>query len=319
MNLDVQLVREAVQAKLLMELMANAVHKEFVLKGGLAMRAVHGSVRMTKDIDLDADGSFSQESVRSIVVKSIKGALRAGLIANPQVSEPKQTKTTMRWKIWGEVAGTQSPINLTIEISRRERLVEGHIIEVDLPESFTKAAEGLGLSGLSAAAGQPCGASPSKTQAPSPKIRVMDSQAIAMTKVLALTDIRRTAPRDLYDLFVLIEAQVEPPIALLSGVPRDRLELALNELWPKIESMTYEMFSTEVLSVMPDVFSRAFGREEFDNLRLTVGARVQGWLEEAVQAHANGLAGRMTTDLLKDPTGSAAPPAPPAPPKKKQP
>lgn len=315
MNLDVQVVREAVQAKLLMELMGNAVHKELVLKGGLAMRAVHGSVRMTKDIDLDADGAFPRSTVHAIVTKSIRNALRAGLIENAQVSEPKQTETTMRWKIWGQVAGTQSPINLTIEISRRQRLVEGHIIEVDLPDSFVAHAgatrnaqtESMNKSAPGHAA------SPKPEIAPNapkvPKIRVMDSQAIAMTKVLALTDPRRTAPRDLYDLFVLIEAQVEPPIALLAGVPKPRLEEAVNELWGKIESMSYEMFSTEVLSVMPDVFAKAFGPQEFDGLRLTVATQVQKWLDEAIQTQASGLASRVMGDVLKatpHPPGQAA-------------
>ena len=37
--------REALQARILVELMGNALAKELVLKGGLAMRLVHGSER----------------------------------------------------------------------------------------------------------------------------------------------------------------------------------------------------------------------------------------------------------------------------------
>jgi hypothetical protein len=51
---DVAFSRELLQAKLLVELMSQAVHEELVLKGGLAMRAVPGSTRYTTDIDLDA-------------------------------------------------------------------------------------------------------------------------------------------------------------------------------------------------------------------------------------------------------------------------
>ena len=42
-ELELALVREALQTRLLVELMSNAMHKELVLKGGMAMRAVHGS------------------------------------------------------------------------------------------------------------------------------------------------------------------------------------------------------------------------------------------------------------------------------------
>jgi Nucleotidyl transferase AbiEii toxin, Type IV TA system len=46
------------ETRILVELMGNALAKEFVLKGGLAMRLAHGSERYTKDIDLDADPAF---------------------------------------------------------------------------------------------------------------------------------------------------------------------------------------------------------------------------------------------------------------------
>ena len=63
-SLELAVVREALQSRLLVELMGNAVHKELVLKGGMAMRAVHGSVRYTKDIDLDADLKYSKERIQ---------------------------------------------------------------------------------------------------------------------------------------------------------------------------------------------------------------------------------------------------------------
>jgi len=55
--------REALQARILIELMGNALAKELVLKGGLAMRLAHGSERYTKDIDLDADPAFPKQRI----------------------------------------------------------------------------------------------------------------------------------------------------------------------------------------------------------------------------------------------------------------
>lgn len=255
-DLDSQLVREALQARLLVELMGNAMHKELVLKGGLAMRAVHGSKRHTKDIDLDADDAHPRARIHGIVVRSIQDALGAGLIDDAKVTEPKQTDTTMRWKIGGTVPGSDTPINLTVEVSRRPMLHPDHVIAVPLTDDFAPGAGGA-------------------------TVRVLDSQAIAVTKVIAMTEPRRVAPRDMYDLFVLIQADVTPPIALLASLPKERLEEALLELWPKIESFDYRLFREEVLAVMPKDLADAFTEEHFETMRLTVGERVQSWLQDA--------------------------------------
>jgi predicted nucleotidyltransferase component of viral defense system len=45
---DLTFNRELLQAKLLVELMSQSMHNELVLKGGLALRAVLGSVRYRK-------------------------------------------------------------------------------------------------------------------------------------------------------------------------------------------------------------------------------------------------------------------------------
>lgn len=120
-ELELALVREALQTRLLVELMSNAMHKELVLKGGMAMRAVHGSVRYTKDIDLDADERASKERIQGVVRRSIERAASSGLIANALVTAPKQTDTTLRSKITGTQANSTAPMHLTVEVSRRPK------------------------------------------------------------------------------------------------------------------------------------------------------------------------------------------------------
>lgn len=260
--MELAVVREALQSRLLVELMGNAMHKELVLKGGMAMRAVHGSVRYTKDIDLDADLKYSKERVRGIVKRSIERAVASGLITNAKVSEPKQTETTLRWKIVGTQPGSNAPMNLTVEVSRRATLADGHVIEVPLPSIYA------GAAGV--------------------KIQVLDSQAIAVTKVLALTDPKRLAPRDLFDLHVLIEAQVDDPACLLASLPdaRERLPVAIAELWPKIEAMTYAQFVSDVVPSLPASVAKAVTEDAFDDMRLKVGASVEKWLKAAVDVSA---------------------------------
>lgn len=256
-TLELAVVREALQTRLLVELMGSAMHKELVLKGGMAMRAVHGSVRFTKDIDLDADLKHSRERVHGIVRRAIDRAVASGLIEKAAVSEPKQTVTTLRWKIVGTQPGSDAPLNLTVEVSRRATLTDGHIVEVPL-----SAAHGAGE----------C-----------VKVQVLDSQAIAVTKVLALTDPKRMAPRDLYDLHVLIEANVEEPAQLLAALPNagERLPQAVAELWPKIEAMSYEQFRADVIPYLPPNVAAAIDENAFDDMRLSVGTNVEKWLKAA--------------------------------------
>ena len=259
--MELAIVREALQSRLLVELMGNAMHKELVLKGGMAMRAVHGSVRYTKDIDLDADLKFSKERVRGIVKRSIERTVASGLITNAKVSEPKQTETTLRWKIAGTQPGSNAPLNLTVEVSRRATIANGHIIEVPLPTVYADGTANV-------------------------KVQVLDSQAIAVTKVLALTDPNRLAPRDLFDLHVLIEAQVDDPTRLFVSLPnaKERLPRAIADLWPKIESMTYALFISDVVPNLPDSVAKAINEDVFDDMRLKVGTSVEKWLEAATKA-----------------------------------
>ena len=259
--MELAIVREALQSRLLVELMGNAMHKELVLKGGMAMRAVHGSVRYTKDIDLDADLKFSKERVRGIVKRSIERTVASGLITNAKVSEPKQTETTLRWKIVGTQPGSNAPLNLTVEVSRRATIANGHIIEVPLPTVYADGTANV-------------------------KVQVLDSQAIAVTKVLALTDPNRLAPRDLLDLHVLIEAQVDDPTRLFVSLPnaKERLPRAIADLWPKIESMTYALFISDVVPNLPDSVAKAINEDVFDDMRLKVGTSVEKWLEAATKA-----------------------------------
>lgn len=259
-SIEQALVREALQSRLLVELMGNALHKELVLKGGMAMRAVHGSVRYTKDIDLDADLKYSKTRVQGIVKRSIDHAVASGLIENASVTMPKQTETTLRWKIVGTEPGSSAPMNLTVEVSRRARLVEGHVIEVPLPAAY---GSGGGVN-----------------------VQVLDSQAIAVTKVLALTDPARMAPRDLFDLHVLIEAEVSDPSSLLSSLANApaRLVQGLVELWPKIEAMTYAQFRSEVVPYLPAAVATALDEASFDEMRLKVGENVEQWLRAATDS-----------------------------------
>lgn len=256
---DVAFSRELLQAKLLVELMSQAVHEELVLKGGLAMRAVLGSTRYTTDIDLDASPRTPMARVQGIVRRSIERVLRQhGLLEDPRVTEPKQTETTLRWKVNGRAPGTARPIALTVEVSRRPWAAPFRTELLDLNPAFAGgAAKG--------------------------RVVALDAQALAVCKVLALTDPNRDAPRDLFDLSILLETELENPAELLAGQSLQRLEQALVELWTKVDGMGYERFKTDVAPYLPPEVAATVTADRYAELQVLVGVGVERWLQDAMQ------------------------------------
>jgi hypothetical protein len=107
--------------------------------------------------------------------------------------------------------------------------------------------------------------------------------ALAVSKVFALTALNRTEVRDLFDLDVLIRANVHDPSEALSAVPdaEARLATAREELWRKIEIMTYAQFQTSVVPTLPLAVAAAIDEATFEELRLNVGERVERWIQDA--------------------------------------
>lgn len=114
----------------------------------------------------------------------------------------------------------------------------------------------------------------------------MSFQALAVSKVFALTALNRSEVRNLFDLDVLIRANIQDPTEALSAVPdaEARLATAREELWRKIEIMTYARFQT---SVVPQAVAATIDEATFEKLRLNVGERVERWIQDA-QAKLKG-------------------------------
>lgn len=241
---------ELIQARLLSAIFSRSVRNQVVLKGGMAFRALFGSQRATKDIDLAQDASRSLASLQRLMRQSIQASAQ-GFLQDIQVTEPKQTQTTARWKIHGRTAqGTE--IALTVEVSRR-----------GIPEDHIEARHYL---------------PPEDAHTSAVEIDVYSPGALAASKVFALAADNRVAPRDLYDLDLLVRMKVSPPADLLAALGDP--EQVVRRIWDKLDLMTWEQFQSEVSPFLPPSVGERLTEGDFDAMRLRVGEAVQSWLRQ---------------------------------------
>lgn len=242
-------VRDTMQMRILSQMFAQNL-EGLVLKGGMAMRVSHyRHARATKDIDLDADCDISLNSLQNVVRKSINAASRDGLLQNVIVTEPKQTDTTARWKISGYDPRTRQDLHLTVEISRRQHIEPAHT-----HDEWSEDGD---------------------------RIVVYRDEVIAFQKIKALLCSTREAPRDIADLYLLIQTSVASPVPHLSKWIKEGNIANIEEMWRKIERMDQQMFRQEVLPSLPPTVDGQLMYQDWEYIRLTVGEHVEKWLHEA--------------------------------------
>lgn len=253
LNLGVDhVVRDLVQARFVAAVFTQAAG-DLVLKGGLAMRAMFGSSRYTKDVDLQANERLPIARVGSIVRQALNEAIGTGFLTDVTITAPKQTNTVQRWKVGGKVGETD--IHMTVEVSRRPMPPGNHVIMGQVTDSTGK----------------------------TKPVYSFSSSAIAAGKVAALVSPHRVAPRDVYDLDLLITTDVEPPIDLLMGMGREELTKALDQLWSKLELMPYEVASEALIQYLPRAEAGKLDEASWEERRIRTGETVELWIKEALE------------------------------------
>lgn len=228
------------------------VADRMALKGGMAMRVAHQSIRQTKDIDLDADHDASLACVQSAMRRAIREATAGNWLKDIRVTEPKQTATVARWKIQGTLPDTGHVIHLTVEVSFRHSIQPGETIDV------------------------PHGESPSTTS----QIPVYRDEILLLNKVEAFFSPVRDAPRDVMDMFLLFQAGVSLPRATLAErLNHQACPNLVKDMWDKLERMDEARFRAEILpnwdpSQVPPEW------QDWSQIRLFVAEKLEQLLQE---------------------------------------
>jgi predicted nucleotidyltransferase component of viral defense system len=241
----------------------------FILKGGMAMRALYGSNRLTRDLDLDREDSVSRRSMQVHVLPALTQAARAAGLSEINVTQTKDAQHSNRWRIQG-IHADGPRITWEVEISGRG------IPPVEFIETRPFA-------------------TPVRYRIPNFSVRVYGPAAMAGSKVNALVSENRSAPRDVYDLFELTEQQADPVSLWIQRIPRETLEARRPQVMRKIDLITFDFANAELLPYIALDIRAGIDAARWDEVRARVTDAVDQWFGRAIAGS------KTAAELKRDP------------------
>jgi hypothetical protein len=215
-------ILQRTQARFLKELFYGG-KGSFVLKGGMAMMALFGPARLTRDVDLDFPelSKRTADSLHNQVMRALKAAIRGSGLQDVKISEPGKGELSPKWKVSGRTAHGEA-FHMKVEVSRRPP-----------PPGEVRQATVSGVSAFGLGTYY---------------VDLYDERTLVAMKLAAL--LRRTAARDVTDLDLLLpghrpgSALIEWALAHAQVEPTD----ASAAVEAKLAAMNYEFFRTEMLA-----------------------------------------------------------------------
>lgn len=227
-----------------------------ILKGGMAMRALYGSTRLTKDVDFDCEDNVSQHSLQSHMQKALTQAARLAGLVEVEVTRTKRGERSARWRIAG-TAASDVKIAWEVEISRRG-VPPSEFIETRPFET------------------------PAAYRIIPFNVRVYGPAAMAGGKANALLSETRGVPRDVYDLSELIRQGADPTELWIRRIPREALERKRPMIMAKIEIIDFAMANAELLPYIAPEIRHSIDEPRWDEIRLDVAHHVEQWIDSAI-------------------------------------
>jgi predicted nucleotidyltransferase component of viral defense system len=249
-------LRDRTQMQFVASLMRQGASR-FILKGGMAMRALYGSVRLTKDVDFDCEGTVSQQSMQSHLPKALLQAARIAGLTGIDVTQTKKANLSNRWRVRG-ATGAGLHVTWEVEISRRgippAQFIETRRFEV-----------------------------PAAYRLPNFTVRVYGPAAMAGGKVNALLSDNRSVPRDVYDLHELIRQQADPTLLWIQRVSRKVLQSKRKLVTAKIDRIGFDLANAELLPYIAPDIRAMIDAARWDEIRLEVAEQVEHWIAQAIK------------------------------------
>jgi predicted nucleotidyltransferase component of viral defense system len=242
---------ESFHLSLLRILEARLPRANWVVKGGVNLRAWFGSRRHSEDVDLDVV-DCSQHVLRERFDKVLASRPLAEMLTTQgleitRISRPKQTDTTQRWKIELHAAGVSVPLHTKVEFSRRGTRGEEYKLEPVRAEIV-----------------RPYGI-------PAPTANHYTARSAIRQKIQALAGRSEAQARDVWDLDHLIRTTNADPRPL----PRE-VGALLPEAIERALSLGYDMFKAQVVPYLSEEDQSVYGtRHTWDRMCELVAARLE--------------------------------------------
>jgi predicted nucleotidyltransferase component of viral defense system len=220
------------------------------IKGGCNLRFYFQSPRYSEDIDFDV-ARLPKETLRN----KVERLLQSPLVATPlrvrgieltDITAPKQTDTTQRWKVGLVVRDVSVPLRTKLEFSRRDAIAgtEYESVDADLARSY----------GLTATLATHYGA-----------------QAAIAQKIQALAGRAEPQARDLFDLSLLL-SRPDAAAIVLGGAQKRGLTDAIE----RAMAISFAEHTSKVVAYLdPEQAKLHAGRPTFEALQELVVSRLE--------------------------------------------
>ena len=229
------------------------------LKGGMAMRAVIGSMRLTKDIDFDRAPSLSLNSARNGLLRTLGVAAANAGIRQAAAEITKASDTTIRVRLSGQSPGGIA-LRFEVEVSGRGAVDARHQRkETVVPP-------------------------PSYGMAPF-VIESYSADMLAAMKMGAALAPARNVPRDIHDLFDLAGAGANPS-EILAAQPAAKISALRGGALAKLEGISFDLAREELLPYLPPAVRGALDDGRWTEMVLRVAEAMETWVQEALALQA---------------------------------
>lgn len=212
----------------------------YALKGGCNLRFYFKSMRYSEDLDIDIQTIRKDTLLKNVQTilesKTFITLLQLRDIAIKEISAPKQTEITQRWKIALSIPSWQT--HTKIEFSRRGFLgtVLFEAVDVLLTHDY---------------------------HLPPILTSHYDKSAAIIQKISALADRNVTQARDIFDLYLLLGGNaILPSMVNLLPAQKKQLFQKVDKALDNIAAMHYQEFCSQVVAFLATEYQAQYASKE---------------------------------------------------------
>ena len=214
----------------------------YTLKGGCNLRFYFQSFRYSEDIDFDIqiiNSTTLRKNITAILEsKSLTNILHTNEITITNISTPKQTETTQRWKISLKIAGLNSDAHTKIEFSRRGKN-DGALFEA-IDSSITQ-----------------------QYLLPPIFLSHYDRTTAILQKIAALAGRDITQTRDIFDLYLLVGNKPLTNFNNISLAMKNRqFKTLATKALENLTSINYQDFQSQVVTYLAAEYQKIYSSKE---------------------------------------------------------